>query len=66
MFWRCSCLLNLILGGDPREPLSSRLGRNQRKNCKFCDLMCFFLAWLEPEHCARALERHLKRLDRQR
>lgn len=66
MLSRLSCLLNFILGGDPMEPLSARLGRKQQQKCKFCDLVCFFLGWLEPEHCTRALARSLKKLDRQR
>lgn len=62
-----SRLLNTALLGDPREPLSARMGRHiEHKTCPICLLLCLLLAWIEPDHCAKSLARSLKRLDAQR
>jgi hypothetical protein len=67
MWQLVSRFLNFLLLGDPREPLSARMGRRiERKNCKFCRLVCFLLAAFEPEHCRRSWERRRKTLDARR
>lgn len=45
---------NTLLGGDHRETISSRLGRNP--NCKLCSLVCKFLNIFDPNHCEKSAE----------
>lgn len=50
-------LANTILGGDPDETLSSRLGKAVRANrCWLCRLICRLLNRLDPGHCAKSIE----------
>lgn len=50
-------LLNVILGGDPDETMSSRLGKDARRGRKFACVMCKILDLFEKDHCEKALER---------
>lgn len=43
-------LVNALLGGDPRETLSSRMGK-ARERCPVCYWICRGLHWLDPSHC---------------
>lgn len=56
-------LLNLILRpkfrfGDSDETLSSVFGKNvQAGSCKFCGWICRLLNKIDPNHCAKSIER---------
>lgn len=50
--------INAILGGDPDETISSRLGKHlEKRNCKFCNFICKLLNIIDPNHCRDAIER---------
>ena len=49
---------NTLLGGDPKETISSRLGRNQ--DCLFCSLICLLLNIFDKDHCQKAASAFLK------
>jgi len=49
---------NVLLGGDPDETMSSRMGKFvERDKCKFCLWTCKFLNLFEDDHCAKSVER---------
>jgi hypothetical protein len=54
--------LNVILGGDPDEFLSSRLGKSQQSGRIAGKVLApavdalFYLFTREPNHCARSIE----------
>lgn len=50
-------LANTVLGGDPDETLSSRMGKQiaQRK-CLLCRLVCKVLDRFEVNHCQKSIE----------
>lgn len=45
---------NSLLGGNPNETISSRLGR-ERKKCKFCRFVCRFLHFFDQDHCDKSI-----------
>ena len=46
---------NVLLGGDPRQTLSSRMGRNVALGrCRFCGYVCRVLSLIQRDHCAKA------------
>lgn len=45
---------NTLLGGDHRETISSRLGRNT--DCVVCNLICRFLNIFDQGHCEKSAE----------
>ena len=48
-------VVNTVLGGDPRQTLSSRMGRNiEAKRCPVCGWICRRLDVLQLGHCAKA------------
>lgn len=49
---------NALTGGEPDETISSRCGKRLRagKPCRVCRALCRWLAWLDPGHCAEAIE----------
>ena len=50
--------LNTLLGGDPDETLSSRMGKAIRENrCVLCKWMCRFLDLFETNHCEKSIEK---------
>lgn len=50
-------LANAIIGGDPDETLSSRMGKNIRDGkCRLCKIVCYFLNKIDPNHCRDAIE----------
>lgn len=50
-------LANAIIGGDPDETISSRMGKNIREGkCKLCKVICYFLNKIDPNHCRDAIE----------
>jgi hypothetical protein len=49
---------NAVLGGDPDETMSSRMGKRVlRKDCRFCKLICGILNVFEKDHCFKSIER---------
>lgn len=46
--------LNTILGGDPDETLSARLGRAAQRGSKWGRWLYVLLNWAEPGHCEKA------------
>jgi len=50
-------LANTVLGGDPDETLSSRLGK-ARPRCRPCYWVCRGLHLIDPGHCDRTREPH--------
>jgi len=51
---------NTLLGGDPKETISSRLGRGQARGCKLCYILCSFLNLFDKDHCKKAASAFLK------
>lgn len=50
---------NCLLGGDPRETLSSRMGKQlQEGDCKLCGWICYVLDRLDPDHCQASIDPH--------
>jgi hypothetical protein len=49
-------LANTILGGDPDETISSRMGKKARKGDKFGILICRFLDLFDKGHCQKSIE----------
>ena len=50
-------LLNVILGGDEDETISSRIAKDNRRGRKFACFLCKILDWIDPHHCEKAIER---------
>ena len=49
--------LNTLLGGDPFETVSSRLGRrnkNKENPCRPCQWICWALNLVDESHCANS------------
>lgn len=51
-------LANAILLGDPRETISSRIGKKFARNeCKLCRWICkYILDPIDPRHCQDAVD----------
>ena len=49
--------INALTGGDPRQTLSSRLGRAEQAGNRFAARFCQFLGWIwrDPLHCIGAI-----------
>jgi len=50
---------NALLGGDPDETVSSRMGKilgRRKHRCRVCRLLCRLLDKIDPNHCAAAIE----------
>jgi hypothetical protein len=53
-------VLNTILGGDPREELSSRMGKYMLENkCILCKYVCRLLDIFQFQHCEKSIDRSL-------
>jgi hypothetical protein len=51
-------LLNTLLGGDPDETLSSRMGKKvKQRKCWACKLICSLLDLIQSGHCEKSIER---------
>lgn len=47
--------INTIIGGDPRQTLSARMGRNIAEGrCHACRPICAALSWIQKDHCSKA------------
>lgn len=51
-------LCNAILGGDPQETMSSRMGKHLAKHekCPVCNFLCKLLNYIQKDHCVKAIE----------
>jgi hypothetical protein len=49
-------LLNTLLGGNPDETLSSRMGKRARKGDKFAKCFCSVLDVFDKDHCEKSIE----------
>jgi len=50
-------LINTILGGDPDETMSSRMGKHlAKRDCPLCNLLCSLLNLINKNHCVKAIE----------
>jgi len=50
-------LANTLLGGDPDETMSSRMGKRIASgNCLGCYYVCRALHWVDKDHCHRSIE----------
>ena len=48
-------VVNTVLGGDPRQTLSSRMGRDiALGRCRACGWICAGLNLIQRDHCASA------------
>lgn len=48
---------NTILGGDPDETISSRMGKLiAERKCRLCKMICRVLDWFEIHHCQKSVE----------
>lgn len=48
---------NALLGGDPDETLSSRMGKAIRDGrCRLCRPVCWLLNRIDPGHCQNSIE----------
>jgi hypothetical protein len=49
---------NTILGGDPDETISSRMGKHlAKRDCPFCNLLCTLLNLIQKDHCIKSIEK---------
>ncbi len=48
---------NALLGGDPDETISSRLGKAQERGSGYGAWLRKILDWIDKDHCAEAIER---------
>ena len=57
-------LLNAYLAGDPRETLSSRMGKAvKRGDCRPCYWVCRALSLIDSRHCERSIDPTVGDLD---
>jgi hypothetical protein len=57
LFVACDCLCNAILGGDPEETMSSRMGKYvANKSGWFPCQICKLLNLIQKDHCVKAIE----------
>jgi hypothetical protein len=48
---------NTILGGDPDETMSSKMGKHLAKHdCPFCNFICKLLNLIQKDHCVKSIE----------
>jgi len=48
-------LANALLGGDPDETISSRIGK-RRSTCRLCGWLCAVLDRIDQRHCSKSIE----------
>jgi hypothetical protein len=49
---------NTLLGGDPDETMSSRMGKHLAKHdCPFCNFICKLLNLIQKDHCVKSIEK---------
>jgi hypothetical protein len=48
---------NAVLGGNPDETISSRMGKAIReRRCYLCRVICWFLDKIDKDHCKESIE----------
>lgn len=48
----------VLLGGDPDETISSRMGKHVAKHdCPFCNFLCGLLNLIQKDHCVKSIEK---------
>lgn len=52
ILYALDCLLNAVMAGDPREPVSSRAGKKV-DTCLTCKILCAFLNFVDKDHCKK-------------
>ncbi len=53
---------NTLIGGDPRETLSARMGRDiEAGRCVLCRHACAVLSLIQRDHCAKAWAKEQQR-----
>lgn len=51
-------LCNTILGGDPDETMSSRMGKHVvKRDNRLCKFICRLLNKIDPNHCVDSIEK---------
>ena len=48
---------NTLLGGDPQETISSRLGKAAKDGSKLAYYACRCLAWFDKQHCLGSIDK---------
>ncbi len=48
---------NTLLGGDPQETLSSRLGKAAKRGNRIAYVCCRALRWFDKNHCINAIDK---------
>ncbi|MBB5325209.1 hypothetical protein HNQ34_002309 [Anoxybacillus tepidamans] len=48
---------NTVLGGDPDETISSRMGKRARKGDKLGQFICAILNIFDKGHCEKSIEK---------
>jgi hypothetical protein len=46
---------NTVIGGDPDETISSRMGK-RKDTCKVCYWLCKLLSVVDHRHCVKSIE----------
>ena len=47
--------LNTLFAGDPKEPLSDRMGRDiEAGRCMVCRRVCWLLSLIQKDHCIKS------------
>lgn len=54
-------LWNARLRGDPRETMSSRLGKMLLRGSKFASVICRMLSWVDRHHCEDSINESVGR-----
>lgn len=55
LLYLCDLALNTFLGGDPRQTLSARMGRDiEAGRCMLCKRVCWVLSLIQQDHCVKA------------
>lgn len=51
--------LNTLLGGNPDETMSSRMGKKlvKHEKCPVCRFLCKILNKIQKDHCVKAIEK---------
>lgn len=60
-FWNIAVTVdqfcNTVLGGDPDETMSSRMGKKiAKRECTLCKGVCWLLDKVQINHCIRSIE----------
>lgn len=51
--------VNTLIGGSPRETLSSRMGKAVAEDrCVLCKGICWLLDLVDPDHCQKTIDPH--------